>query len=46
MRKGSPEGYNAETALLEAVRNHRQENPMTITHYIGFDVHKKSVSYW
>src|SRR5215469_7223392 len=27
------------------LRNHRQENPMTVTRYIGFDVHKKSVSY-
>src|SRR5215469_13906755 len=31
--------------LQRRLRNHRQENPMTATHYIGFDVHKKSVSY-
>jgi hypothetical protein len=22
-----------------------QENPMTTSHYIGFDVHKKTISY-
>src|SRR5215469_6317130 len=31
--------------LQRRLRNHRQENPMSVTHYIGFDVHKKSVSY-
>jgi hypothetical protein len=27
------------------LRDHTQENPMSVIHYIGFDVHKKSVSY-
>src|ERR1019366_3638970 len=27
------------------LRNLNQENPMNIKHYIGFDVHKKSISY-
>src|SRR5271157_869097 len=27
------------------LRNFRQENPMNVNHYIGFDVHKKSISY-
>src|ERR1022692_347922 len=27
------------------LRNLNQENPMNIHHYIGFDVHKKSISY-
>jgi transposase len=27
------------------LRNFNQENPMNINHYIGFDVHKKSISY-
>jgi transposase len=27
------------------LRNQNQENPMFIKHYIGFDVHKKSISY-
>jgi len=27
------------------LRNLKQENPMNVNHYIGFDVHKKSVSY-
>ena len=27
------------------LRKLNQENPMTISHYIGFDVHKKSISY-
>jgi hypothetical protein len=25
--------------------NLKQENPMNVNHYIGFDVHKKSISY-
>ena len=25
--------------------NPKQENPMTVLHYIGLDVHKKSISY-
>ena len=32
-------------ALQSRLRNLKQENPMNVTHYIGFDVHKKSVSY-
>jgi len=32
-------------ALWSRLRNHKQENPMNVIHYIGFDVHKKSVSY-
>src|ERR1700730_6909582 len=32
-------------ALHSRLRNPKQENPMNVTHYIGFDVHKKSVSY-
>jgi transposase len=32
-------------ALQSRLRNFKQENPMNVTHYIGFDVHKKSVSY-
>src|SRR5580700_3911083 len=32
--------------LENRLRNLKQENPyMTISHYIGFDVHKKSISY-
>src|ERR1700691_18297 len=32
--------------LTNRLRNLRQENPyMNISHYIGFDVHKKSISY-
>src|ERR1039457_810093 len=27
------------------LRNLKQENPMNVNHYIGFDVHKKTVSY-
>jgi hypothetical protein len=27
------------------LRNLNQENPMTVIHYIGFDVHKKTISY-
>src|ERR1700724_2999266 len=32
-------------AFASRLRNLNQENPMNINHYIGFDVHKKSVSY-
>src|SRR6266849_1353492 len=32
-------------ALRSRLRNLKQENPMNVNHYIGFDVHKKSVSY-
>src|SRR6266851_1815867 len=32
-------------ALQSRLRNLKQENPMNVNHYIGFDVHKKSVSY-
>jgi transposase len=31
--------------FVNRLRNLNQENPMNITHYIGFDVHKKSISY-
>jgi transposase len=30
---------------MSQLRNLKQENPMSINHYIGFDVHKKSISY-
>jgi transposase len=30
---------------MNRLRVHIQENPMNIHHYIGFDVHKKSISY-
>jgi len=33
------------TALWSRFRNLKQENPMTISHYIGFDVHKKSINF-
>src|ERR1700674_4248106 len=32
-------------ASSSRLRNQNQENPMSISHYIGFDVHKKSISY-
>src|SRR5580692_7652012 len=32
-------------ASSSRLRKQNQENPMTISHYIGFDVHKKSISY-
>jgi transposase len=33
------------TVFANRLRNLNQENPMNIKHYIGFDVHKKSISY-
>jgi hypothetical protein len=45
MTKDSPEGCKAETGFREPLINLEQENPMNVNHYIGFDVHKKSVSY-
>jgi transposase len=32
-------------ALQSRLKNLNQENPMNINHYIGFDVHKKTISY-
>jgi hypothetical protein len=32
-------------ALTNRLRNPEQENPMNINHYIGLDVHKKSIGY-
>lgn len=32
-------------AIKRRLRKHTQENPMTATHYIGFDVHKKHVNF-
>src|ERR1035437_941690 len=32
-------------ASASRLRNLKQENPMNVNHYIGFDVHKKTVSY-
>src|SRR3984893_14195300 len=32
-------------AFASRLRNLNQENPMAIKHYIGFDVHKKTISY-
>jgi len=31
--------------LQSRLKNLNQENPMNVNHYIGFDVHKKSISY-
>jgi transposase len=33
------------TVFANRLRDLNQENPMNINHYIGFDVHKKSISY-
>src|SRR6185312_5569683 len=32
-------------ARKRRLRSHQQENPMNITHYIGFDVHKKHINF-
>ena len=40
MKKGSPEGYNAETGLAQPAQKLTPENPLNVNHYIGFDVHK------
>jgi len=32
-------------AIKRQLRKHTQENPMTVTHYIGFDVHKKHINF-
>jgi transposase len=32
-------------AIKRQLRKHAQENPMTVTHYIGFDVHKKHINF-
>src|SRR6516162_7010324 len=33
------------TGIHNRLGNLKQENPMNVNHYIGFDVHKKSISY-
>src|SRR2546427_5564320 len=33
------------TAIYGRLGNLKQENPMNVNHYIGLDVHKKSISY-
>ncbi|HXB67942.1 MAG TPA: hypothetical protein VNY05_06850, partial [Candidatus Acidoferrales bacterium] len=51
MKKGSPEGYNvAETGFCEPAQKPQtgepnERNPLYRIN-IGFDVHKKSISYW
>ena len=45
MKKGSPEGYNAETGLLEPAQKPQTGEPHELNHYIGFDVHKKTINY-
>jgi len=45
MKKGSRSGYDAETGKQSVGSESHSENPMTTLHYIGFDVHKKSISF-
>jgi hypothetical protein len=46
MRKGSREiTLLKSTVRSSRFRNPEQENPMNAIHYIGFDVHKKTIAY-
>jgi Transposase len=46
MRKGSPRGRIAETGSSQPTQKpQKQENPMNVSHYIGFDVYKKTINY-
>ena len=45
MKKGSRGGYDAETGEESATQKAHSENPMNSLHYIGFDVHKKAISF-
>ena len=38
-------GTMPRTVFANRLRNLNQENLMIVNHYIGFDVHKKSISY-
>lgn len=33
------------TGIHNRLGNLKQENPMNVNHYIGFDVHKKTINY-
>ncbi len=46
MKKGSPSGYDAETGEESAGSEKLTwRTPWNTTHYIGFDVHKKTISF-
>jgi transposase len=47
MKKGSKSGYDAELrpASKAPAQKAHLENPMNSPHYIGFDVHKKTISF-
>ncbi|HWZ46138.1 MAG TPA: hypothetical protein VNW97_21885 [Candidatus Saccharimonadales bacterium] len=45
MKKGSPKGYYVETGDDAPTRKPHTGEPHDCIHYIGFDVHKKSVSF-
>ena len=50
-RWGNEEGFSCEITMLRPavwsrrLRNLSPENPMNVIHYIGLDVHKKTISY-
>jgi hypothetical protein len=45
MKKGSPEGYNAETGFREPAQKPKSGEPNDYQTHIGFDVHKKTINY-
>ena len=45
MKKGYPGSYDAETSEQTLTQKARPENPMNVSHYIGFDVHKKHINF-
>ena len=45
MKKGSPSGYDAESGEQSASSECSLGEPYECLHYIGFDVHKKTISF-
>src|SRR5436309_560204 len=45
MKKGSPSGTMLRPAMETPAQKAHQENPINSPHYIGFDVHKKTISF-
>jgi transposase len=45
MKKGSRSGYDARLARKTPAQKAHSENPRNRLHYIGFDVHKKAISF-
>jgi hypothetical protein len=45
MKKGSPQDYYAEIGCSKRPTQKSRLNPMNAIHYVGFGVHKKTISF-